>query len=258
MSGVSGFSLSAFQIFLSSAKVKIRGLEVGQNPCTCVHMVAEQLYGKHEAITPDGNSDKHFEELFCVPSQSSYSCQGRERKLQMEIDNMGKWINFPREPLLTLYFKTHLMQHLVANSLPWSLGKALGRFHFQLVESDSCLFASSWCGEYITPRNSLRIGEHCELLVVCFSSMQWTCRDVLWGILPCRSFWNFLGEALLYISTGFQTNHHGTIWPKVRRKGGEFTFKFHAWFAWLTYDDYNACLKLTPPIFTVIFLIFIQ
>ena len=90
MSGVSGFSLSAFQIFLSSAKVKIRGLEVGQNPCTCMHMVAEQVCGKREVITPDGNGDKHFEELFCVPSQSSSSCQGRERKLQMEIDNMGK------------------------------------------------------------------------------------------------------------------------------------------------------------------------
>lgn len=131
---------------------------------------------------------------------------------------MGKWINFPREPLLPLYFKTHWMLHLVGNGLPWPLGKALGHFQFQPVGSDFFLF------QYIAPRNSWRGDEHCGLWVVCVSSMHWTHGDASWEMLPCRALWNFLGEALLYLSTGFQTNYHGTIWPKVRRKGGKFIF----------------------------------
>ena len=58
---MSEFSLSAFQIFLSSAKVKIRGLEVGQNPCLSVYMVAARLCGKHDVIAPDGDGDKPLE-----------------------------------------------------------------------------------------------------------------------------------------------------------------------------------------------------
>ena len=87
MSSVSGFSLSAFQIFFSSAEIKIRSLKVGQRPCISVHVITEQLCGKHEVIAPDGDGDRHFKEPFCVLFQSSYSCQGRERKLQMEIDD---------------------------------------------------------------------------------------------------------------------------------------------------------------------------
>lgn len=87
ISGVSEFSLSASQIFLSSAKVKTRGLEVGQSPCVPVHAVSEQLCGKHEVIAPDGTGDKHFEERSVFFPQSSSSCQGRDRKLQMEIDD---------------------------------------------------------------------------------------------------------------------------------------------------------------------------
>lgn len=70
--------MSAFSI-LSSAKIKTRGLEVGQNPCASVHTVTEQLCGKHEVIGPDGNGDKHFEEPFCVLSSIILLLSG-ERK----------------------------------------------------------------------------------------------------------------------------------------------------------------------------------
>lgn len=73
---------------MSSAKVQVRGLAVGQNPCTSLQRVAEQLCGKHEVITPDGNSDRHFEELFCSFHSPLTPVRG-ERKLQVEI-NDGK------------------------------------------------------------------------------------------------------------------------------------------------------------------------
>lgn len=50
-----------------------------------MHIVTKQLCGKHEVIVPDGNGDKHFKELFCL--LPSHSCQGRERKLQVETDD---------------------------------------------------------------------------------------------------------------------------------------------------------------------------
>lgn len=67
--------------------MKIRSLEVGQNPYMPAHRVAAQLCGKHEVVTPDGSSDSTLRSLSVFFPQSSYSCQGSERRLRVESDD---------------------------------------------------------------------------------------------------------------------------------------------------------------------------
>ena len=68
-----------------------------------MHIVVEQLHGKHEVIAPDGTGDKHFEELSVFFPLSSSSRQGRDRKLQVEIDD-GKVNSFLQGTSTSLTF----------------------------------------------------------------------------------------------------------------------------------------------------------
>lgn len=155
-------------------------------------MVAARLCGKHDVIAPDGDGDKPLEasEFFLAHLSP---VRGEERDFRWRL-MMGKWINFPREPLLPVYFKTRWMQHLVGKSLPWSLGKALGQFHFQLVGSDFCLVQSSRCGEHIAPRSVVRMGEPWELLVCVFAAC--------------------CGRVEMFYGACYLAGHFGTSWVK--------------------------------------------